>query len=142
MNDNENQSKEFTGIIKLIHGEELVGKVLVTEGDDFFAVDSPFLLRSTVINTSNGEMFKVDLVPWLKFAKDEVAFIESSKAYLVTEADDRIRKLYNTTLKRYYLGTDSISSKVNLTKEEGRIGSVKQARSFLENLYRAESFEP
>jgi len=139
MNDNEKESKEFTGIIKLIHGEELIGKILVTEGDDFFVVDSPFLLRSSVINTANGEMFKVDLVPWLKFAKDEVAFIESSKAYLVTEADDRIRKLYNTTLKRYYLGSESVSSKVDLTKQEGRIGSVKDARSFLENLYKAES---
>ncbi len=138
MNDNEPQSREYTGIIKLIHGEELVGKVLDTDTDDFFVVDSPFLLRSTVINTSQGEMFKVDLVPWLKFAKDEVAFIERSKAYVVTEADDRIRKLYNTTLRRYYLGADSVSNKVNLTKEEGRVGSVKEIRSVLEDLYKAD----
>ena len=138
MNDNEPQSREYTGIIKLIHGEELVGKVLDTDTDDFFVVDSPFLLRSTVINTSQGEMFKVDLVPWLKFAKDEVAFIERSKAYLVTEADDRIRKLYNTTLRRYYLGADSVSNKVNLTKQEGRVGSVKEIRSVLEDLYKGD----
>ena len=138
MNDNEPQSREYTGIIKLIHGEELVGKVLDTDTDDFFVVDSPFLLRSTVINTSQGEMFKVDLVPWLKFAKDEVAFIERSKAYLVTESDDRIRKLYNTTLRRYYLGADSVSNKVNLTKQEGRVGSVKEIRSVLEDLYKAD----
>lgn len=141
MKDNEpeiKESREFTGIIKLIHGEELVGKILITEGEDFFVVDSPFLLKSTVINTSNGEMFKVDLVPWLKFAKDEVAYIDHKKAYVVTEADDRIRKLYNTTLKRYYLGDDAVSNKVDLTKSEGRLGSVKDARTVLENLYKAD----
>ena len=138
MNDNEPQSREYTGIIKLIHGEELVGKVLDTDTDDFFVVDSPFLLRSTVINTSQGEMFKVDLVPWLKFAKDEIFLLEKSKVFTVCEADERIKKLYNSTFRKYYLG-DHATNKVDLSTYEGKIGSVEKTRKDLESLYHKDS---
>jgi len=137
MNNNQQpEIREFTAVIKMIHGEEIIGKVCVTDGEDGFVVDSPFVLKSTIINTSHGEMFKVDLIPWLKFAKDEVCFIDNEKIYVITEADDRIRRLYNATLRKYYMG-DEATNQVELTKSEGRIGSVDEARSLLENIYKS-----
>ena len=137
MNDNNQpELKEFTAIIKMIHGEEIIGKVLINESEDGFVVDSPFLLKSTIINTHQGEMFKVDLIPWLKFAKDEVCFIGNEKVYVITEADDRIRRLYNTTLRKYYMGAEA-TNEVELTKSEGRIGSVEDARNALENIFKS-----
>jgi len=131
-NHPEEHSEEVTSIVKLISGDELIGKVVTSE--EGYLIDTPFQLKSQVINTPNGEMFKVDLIPWLKFAKDELFLLDESKVFAVCEADERIKKLYNATFKKYYLGTDS-TNKVELSNYEGKIGSVEKTRSTLENLY-------
>ena len=67
----EEPKQEFTGMVKLIGGEELIGKILVDEEVGGYIIDSPFLVKSHVITTPHGDMFKVDLIPWMKFSKDE-----------------------------------------------------------------------
>lgn len=129
----EEHSAEVTSIVKLISGDELIGKVITSE--EGYLIDTPFQLKSQVINTPNGDMFKVDLIPWLKFAKDELFLLDRTKVFTVCEADDRIKKLYNSTFRKYYLG-DNATNKVELSDYEGKIGSVKNTRSKLEQLYK------
>lgn len=132
-NHPEEHSEEVTSIVKLISGDELIGKVITSE--EGYLIDTPFQLKSQVINTPNGEMFKVDLIPWLKFAKDELFLLDKSKVFAVCEADDKIKKLYNSTFRKYYLG-DNYTNKVELSDYEGKIGSVKNTRNILEQLYK------
>lgn len=132
-NHPEEHSEEITSIVKLISGDELIGKVITSE--EGYLIDTPFQLKSQVINTPNGEMFKVDLIPWLKFAKDELFLLDRSKVFAVCEADDKIKKLYNSTFRKYYLG-DNSTNKVELSDYEGKIGSVKNTRNILEQLYK------
>lgn len=54
----EEQKQEFTGMVKLIGGEELIGKILVDEEVGGYIVDSPFLVKSHVITTPHGDMLK------------------------------------------------------------------------------------
>jgi len=135
-NHPEEHSEEITSIVKLISGDELIGKVITC--DEGYLIDTPFQLKAQVINTPNGEMFKVDLVPWLKFAKDEIFLLEKSKVFTVCEADERIKKLYNSTFRKYYLG-DHATNKVDLSTYEGKIGSVEKTRKDLESLYHKDS---
>lgn len=132
-NHPEEHSEEVTSIVKLISGDELIGKVITSE--EGYLIDTPFQLKSQVINTPNGEMFKVDLIPWLKFAKDELFLLDKSKVFAVCEADDKIKKLYNSTFRKYYLG-GNYTNKVELSDYEGKIGSVKNTRNILEQLYK------
>ena len=137
---NEEPRQEFTGMVKLIGGEELIGKILVREQEGGFVVDSPFLVKSHVINTPQGDMFKVDLIPWMKFSKDEVCFLNNDKVYAVSECEDRIRRLYNSTLKKYYNATGSNkTNQVNLDKEDGNLGNVEDARDNLEKIFKLNS---
>ncbi len=135
----EEPRQEFTGMVKLIGGEELIGKILIREAEGGFVVDSPFLVKSHVITTPHGDMFKVDLIPWMKFSKDEICFLTNDKVYAVTECEDRIRRLYDTTLKKYYNGTNPQSNQVVLEKEDGNLGTVEASRASLEKIYRLNS---
>ena len=124
----------------LIGGEELIGKILVREQEGGFVVDSPFLVKSHVINTPQGDMFKVDLIPWMKFSKDEVCFLNNDKVYAVSECEDRIRRLYNSTLRKYYNATgNNKTNQVNLDKEDGNLGNVEDARDNLEKIFKLNS---
>lgn len=125
---------EFYGIIKLVDGTELVGNVVVCEKEDGFVVENPFEITVEQISTPAGEMYKVDMRPWIKFSKEDIFFIEKNKVFTVGEADNKILTLYRSTLKKY-LNQDT-NNKVSLDKELGFKNKIEEARKLLEKSFK------
>jgi|TARA_R100000005_G_C4999583_1_gene206348 hypothetical protein len=126
---------EFVGMMKLVSGEEIIGSVLVCEEENGFVVETPFTVDETIIETPAGEMVKVDLRPWIKFSAEEIIFIEKEKTITVYEADERIIKIYNRTLRKY-LHNENDTSQMPLNEEMGFKTKVDDARSSLEKLFK------
>ena len=126
---------EFVGMMKLVSGEEIIGSVLVCEEENGFVVETPFTVDETIIETPAGEMVKVDLRPWIKFSAEEIIFIEKEKTITVYEADERIIKIYNLTLRKY-LHNENDTSQMPLNEEMGFKTKVDDARSSLEKLFK------
>tara|TARA_S200002703_G_C3639302_1_gene196260 strand:+ start:165 stop:557 length:393 start_codon:yes stop_codon:yes gene_type:complete len=124
---------EFTGLIRLLNGEEIIGKVLVCEHENGFVIETPFSVEETILETPAGELVKVDLRPWAKFSKEEIFFIEKEKTVTVYEADSRIEKIYERTLRKYLFQEET--SKLDLTQEMGFKTKIKDARKALEDLF-------
>ena len=125
---------EFYGIIKLVDGTEIVGNVVVCEEEDGFVVENPFEVTVELISTPTGEMYKVDMRPWIKFSKEDIFFIEKNKVFTVGEADNKILTLYRSTLKKY-LNKDN-TNKVSLDKELGFKNKIEEARKLLEKSFK------
>jgi len=125
---------EFLGLIKLTSGDEIIGNIIVCEQENGFVIENPFVVDEEIVETSKGEMLKVDLRPWIKFSKEDIVFIEKEKTITVYEADSRIVSIYNRTLKKY-LNIEN-SSKVKLDAEMGFKSKVDDARKILENIYK------
>mgnify|MGYP001353142053 FL=1 len=126
---------EFIGMIKLVSGEEVIGSVLVCEEENGFVVETPFSIDETIIETPAGEMVKVDLRPWIKFSAEEIIFIEKEKTITVYEADERITKIYNRTLRKYLHQEDN-TSQLPLDEEMGFKTKVDDARNSLEKIFK------
>ncbi len=126
---------EFIGMIKLVSGEEVIGSVLVCGEENGFIVETPFSIDETIIETPAGEMVKVDLRPWIKFSSEEIIFIEKDKTITVYEADERITKIYNKTLRKYLHHEDN-TSQLPLDEEMGFKTKVDDARSSLEKIFK------
>lgn len=124
----------FTGLIKLLSGEEIIGKILVCENENGFVIETPFTVEETIIETPVGEMVKVDLRPWAKFSNEEIFFVEKEKTITVYEADSRIEKIYTKSLRKYLNQEDT--SQVDLTKDMGFKSKVQDARISLENIFK------
>lgn len=133
MNDKE-FDKEFPGMIKLVSGEEIIGNVLVCEQEDGYVVQNPFSVEEHIIETPVGEMVKVELRPWAKFSKEEIFFVEKEKTITVYEADERILKIYDRTLRKYFLG--ETGNQVSLDEEMGFKSKITDARENLEKLFK------
>jgi hypothetical protein len=127
-------NSEFLGLIKLTSGEEIIGSIIVCEKENGFVIENPFVVDEEIIETPKGEMLKVDLRPWIKFASESLFFIEKEKTITVYEADIRIERIYSRTLKKYLNIEDS--SKVNLDEEMGFKTKINDARKLLENIYK------
>ena len=125
---------EFSGVIKLLNGEEIIGSVIVCEHENGFVIENPFTIEEEIIETPAGEMVKVELRPWAKFSKEEIFFIEKQKTVTVYEADERILKIYDRTLRKYFLGSES--NKMHLNEEMGFKSKIQDARTSLEKLFK------
>lgn len=126
--------QEFIGMLKLVSGEEIIGRVLVCEEENGFVIENPFSVEETIIETPAGEMVKIDLRPWVKFSKEEILFVEKEKTITIYEADDRIEKIYNRTLRKYFFQEDT--SKLDLNEEMGFKNKVNDARDSLEKIFK------
>lgn len=125
---------EFPGVIKLLNGEEIIGNVMVCENEDGFVIENPFTIEEEIIETPAGELVKVELRPWAKFSKEDIFFVEKQKTVTVYEADDRILKIYERTVRKYFLGDNS--NKVHLNEEMGFKTKIQDARTSLEKLFK------
>lgn len=125
---------EFYGIIKLIDGTELVGNIVVCEEEDGFVVENPFEISVEPISTPAGEMYKVDMRPWIKFSKEDIFFIDKNKVFTVGEADNKILTLYRSTLKKYL--NEDHNNRVSLDKELGFKNKIEEARKLLEKSFK------
>jgi hypothetical protein len=136
--------QEFTGILKLITGESIIGKVLVCDGEeDGFVIEYPFTVTENFIQTPTGDMIKIDLRPWAKFSKEEMFFVERAKVITVYESDDRLKNIYERTLKKYLTYVedptkrpDTDINRIDLTEEMGFKTKVEDARNGLEKLFK------
>jgi len=126
--------QEFIGMLKLVSGEEIIGRVLVCEEENGFIIENPFSVEETIIETPAGEMVKIDLRPWIKFSKEEILFVEKEKTITIYEADDRIEKIYTRTLRKYFFQEDT--SKLDLNEEMGFKNKVNDARNSLEKIFK------
>jgi hypothetical protein len=126
---------EFYGVIKLIDGTELVGNIVVCEQEDGFVVENPFEISVEPISTPAGEMYKVDMRPWIKFSKEDIFFIDKNKVFTVGEADNKILTLYRSTLKKY-LNSEDTNNRVSLDKELGFKNKIEEARKLLEKSFK------
>jgi hypothetical protein len=126
---------EFYGIVKLLDGTELVGNVLPCDEQDGFIVENPFEISVELIMTPAGEMYKVDMRPWIKFAKEDIFFVEKNKVFTVAEADNKILTLYRNTLKKY-LSNENNNNRVSLDKELGFKNKIQEARDLLEKSFK------
>ena len=127
-------NSEFTGLIRLLNGEQIIGRILVCEHENGFVIETPFSVEETILETPAGEMVKLDLRPWAKFSKEDIFFIEKEKAVTVYEADERIEKVYERTLRKYLFQEDT--SKVDLSPEMGFKATINDARQALENIFK------
>lgn len=125
---------EFYGIIKLVDGTELVGSVVPCEEQDGFIVENPFEITVEPFSTPSGEMYKVDIRPWIKFSMEDIFFIEKNKVFTVGEADNKILTLYRSTLKKYLNKEDN--NRVSLDKELGFKNKIEEARKILEKSFK------
>ena len=115
---------EFYGVIKLVDGTEIVGSVIPCDQEDGFIIENPFEISVELITTPAGEMYKVDMRPWIKFSKEDIFFIEKNKVFTVAEADNKILTLYRGTLKKFLNKQDD--NRVSLDKELGFKNKIEE----------------
>ena len=126
---------EFVASIKLVTGEEILSKVIVTNNhqEDTVILDNPLIcqeVRSYGANIPMGYKFE----PWIKMSDEDVFIVHMTSIITMSEIKDKnVVKTYAEIVEKGFDRKDP-----ELTREMGSIGTVKDCRDMIEKLYKGD----
>ena len=125
----EDPIEEFLAAIKLVSGEEILGKVIVdySSPEEKVIVDNPLIcheVRSYGANVPMGYKFE----PWMKMTDDDTFVIGLEKIITISEIKDKmVLETYADVIKHGFKRQHP-----ELSPVMGYINSVKKSRSIFD----------
>lgn len=134
--------EEFFSTIKLTSGEEIIAKVCYLPDEDSLLVENPMLVEK-LSQKKNGKSFDgFVLKDWIHSTYDSLFVIKMEQVITMTELDKRIESFYLNNLSdnpkdQSIESDDPIKVRPNkFSKQMGYLGSVKETKKFLEEIYK------
>jgi len=135
--------KEFYAAIKLKTQEELLCTVVETNLEqDYIVIENPISLEEIDIP---GVVQGIKLSIWMKISNESKFIIDGDSLLTFKEITGPVIKFYLTNLSKLHLIESSpprrfknkrSNKQINLTREEGYVSSIEEAREFLEEVYK------
>ncbi len=126
---------EFVATIKLVTGEEILSKVVITNDhqEETIVLDNPLIcqeVRSYGANIPMGYKFE----PWIKMSDEDVFIVHMTSIITMSEIKDKnVVKTYAEIVEKGFDRKDP-----ELTREMGSRGTVKDCRDMIEKLYKGD----
>jgi hypothetical protein len=134
--------EEFYATIKLTSGEEIVAKVSYDPNDDVIVVLEPRLVEKIEQRKNNLIIEGIVFDDWINATYEDMFIIPRSQIITMTELDSKIASCYEEHLedKSKYRKSNSSEPKSNSKRQnpknhEGYLGSIKEAKKLLEEIY-------
>ncbi len=131
---------EFYSTIKLTSGEEIIAKVSYLPDENSLLVDQPLLVEKMTQKKNGKSVQGFVLKEWINSTYDTMFVIRMEQVITMTELDHKIQKFYLSNLNPDdYPDEDESGIDVkpkNFSKRMGYLGSVKETKKFLEDIYK------
>jgi hypothetical protein len=124
---------DFYATIKLKNGEEVFCKAAVIDEDDrsLIMLHCPIVITEYKSRTGCG--YKVE--PWLKTTTNDMLVIDKEDILTMCETTDlEMIKIYHQYTRQYSLNGKN-PNQTTLTKEQGYIASISEAKEILEKIF-------
>lgn len=126
--------EEFYSTIKLSSGEELISKVCFLSEENSLLLDKPLLVEKIKQKKQGREIEGFILKEWINSSYDTMFVVRMEQVVTMSELDERVQRFYLKSLEE-----DTQTPKVSpnkMTKRMGYLGSVKETKKFLEEIYK------
>lgn len=133
--------EEFYGIFKLTSGEEVLGKAVLTEdnGETLVFLQNPVALQMITKEIDETKMARgIGFAKWQQLSDDDFFILREKDIITVSTMSKAVAYMYEA----YILDEDGLGDEVEkrIKKEPnnaaGYLGSIKDARRLLEDIYR------
>lgn len=136
--------EEFYGIFKLLNGEEVLGKAVLTEdnGETLVFIQNPVSTQIVTKETEDGRTVRgVGFAKWMQFSDEDFFILREKDILLVSSMSKEVIFLYEAF--NIDDGDEKKSeSQMELEPEMGYLGNVNAARHLLEECYKNPSQPP
>jgi len=131
---------DFIATIKLTTGEELISKVSYMPDDDSLVLENPMSVTRIDQQKKNIRINGFALTEWIHSTFDHMFVLPKQHVITMTEIEDKkISEFYTESVKRHTTEINHFRESYDpqsFTREMGHLGSVKNTKKFLEDLYK------
>lgn len=134
--------EEFYASMKLTSGEEVVAKVSYDKDDDVIIAFNPRVVEKVEMKKKNMIVEGIVFDDWMNATTEDMFIIPRNQIITMVELDERIAGFYEDHLndKSKYRKSrseepKSKSKRQDPKNQEGFLGSIKEAKRFLEEIY-------
>ena len=127
---------EFIGTVKLITGEEIVAKVVYLEDEDKVMLENPLQVDQARQRKGQLEVSGFSFREWVCATFDKMFILNRNHIITISEIEGPIVDFYRETLKRMENGKSLSTGGNKLPRGSGYLGSVKDMKKSLENIFK------
>ena len=134
--------EEFYASMKLTSSEEVVAKVCYDHDDDVIIAFHPRVVEKVEMNKRNMIVEGIVFDDWMNATDEDMFIIPRNQIITMVELDERIKGFYEDHLsdKSLYRKSRSNKPKSNSKRQnpknhQGYLGSIKEAKRNLEQIY-------
>ena len=131
---------DFIATIKLTTGEELISKVSYMPDDDSLVLENPMSVTRIDQQKKNIRVNGFALHEWIHSTFDHMFVLPKQHVITMTEIEDKkISEFYTESVRRHTSEINHFRESYDpqsFTREMGHLGSVKNTKRFLEDLYK------
>jgi len=135
--------EEFYGVFKLVSGDEVLGKAVLTEdnGQTLVFIQEPVCTQIVTKETDDGRTVRgIGFAKWMQFSSEDFFILTEKDIITVTSMSKEVTIMYEA----YIMSEDEDrrdEKKIELQEEMGYLGKIDQARKNLENIFRGPSHQ-
>ena len=138
--------EEFYGVFKLVSGEEVLGKAVLTEenGESLTFIQNP--VCTLVINkeTDDGRQVRgVGFAKWMQFSDEDFFIIREKDILSVSSMSKEVSFMYEAFVQSERKDKpNKDNTKIDPEPQMGYLGKVNEARNMFEKIYKFDPSEP
>ena len=131
--------EEFYGVFKLLNGEEVLGKAVLTEdnGQTLVFIQNPVCTQIIQKETEDGRTIRgVGFAKWMQFSDEDFFILQEKDIVTVTSMSKEVSFMYEA----FIIGDDEEkknNTKLDLQPEMGYLGKIDEARKLFERIYKS-----
>ncbi len=132
--------EEFYGIFKLLNGEEILGKAVLTDddGETLCFIQDPVAVNFITKEIDEGKIARgIGFSKWMQLSDEEFFIIREKDILSVASMSKEVTLMYETYLLDDISDEKKAASKSDINKTIGYLGNIESARSIFEKLYQS-----
>lgn len=134
--------EEFYATMKLTSGEEIIAKVSYDSDDDVIIIHNPRVVEKIEMHKRGMIVEGIVFDDWINASHEDMFIIPRNQIITMVEVEEKFAGFYEDHLndKSKYRKSRSPkprsnSKRQNPKSQEGFLGSIKEAKGFLEDIY-------
>ena len=133
--------EEFYGVFKLVSGEEVLGKAVLTEdsGETLCFIQNPVCTLVVNKETEDGRQVRgVGFAKWMQFSDEDFYIIREKDVLTVSSMNKEVTFMYEAFVQSENKGKPPKKdhSKIDPQPQMGYLGKIDEARSIFEKLFK------
>ena len=132
--------EDFYGVFKLLNGEEVLGRALITEdnGESLVFIQDPVCTQIITKETEEGKTIRgIGFAKWMQFSDEEFYIIREKDIVTLTTMSKEMTLLYEAFICGEDIEEKKEKRKVNLESSMGYLGKIDEARKLFERIYKS-----